>query len=376
MRNLPSVERLTNAIGGGLHRQTAIAAARLVIDERRRRILAGEPVELTDEALGGAAVAQAEQLRTSSLRAVINATGVILHTNLGRAPLAAAAAEAAAGAGRSYTNLEYDLKRGSRGGRQVHVEPLLKDLSGAEAAMAVNNNAAAVLVALAAVAGQGEVLVSRGQLVEIGGSFRIPEILQAAGARLVEVGTTNRTRLADYEQAIGPETSALLRVHQSNFRMTGFVEEVDLAAMCRLGKERGLPVIDDLGSGAVTPIKDEPALRASVTAGASVVCCSADKLLGGPQAGLLMGGAEAIERCRTHPLARAVRIDKMQLAALETTLRLHRENKGGSIPVVSMLSAFSSRAGSSRRVYGARDRRAGYCRRGILATGRWIPSRI
>ena len=339
LRRLPSVERLAEAIGEGVNRPTAIAAARLAIAERRRDILAAVPVELTDEALRAAAVAQAARLTESSLRDVINATGVILHTNLGRAPLAPEAAEAAARAASSYTNLEYDLKRGARGSRQAHVEPLLREISGAEAAMAVNNNAAAVLVALAALAGRGEVVVSRGQLVEIGGSFRVPDILAAAGVRLVEVGTTNRTRLADYEGAIGAQTAALLRVHQSNFRTIGFVEEVGLAALCRLGEERGLPVIDDLGSGAVEPIGDEPTLSASVASGASVVCCSADKLLGGPQAGLLAGSATAIERCRAHPLARAVRIDKMQLAALEATLRLHRDHEGQSTPVSLMLGA-------------------------------------
>lgn len=358
LRDLPSVERLAEAIGDQVGRPTAIAAARLAIEERRRDILAAGPAELSSEALRAAAVAQAARLGESSLRDVINATGVILHTNLGRAPLAPEAAQAAARAASSYTNLEYDLKRGTRGSRQAHVEPLLKEISGAQAAMAVNNNAAAVLLALTALAGHGEVLVSRGQLVEIGGSFRVPDILAAAGARLVEVGTTNRTRLADYEGAIGAQTAALLRVHPSNFRTIGFVEEVGIAALCQLGEKRGLPVIDDLGSGAVEPIGDEPTLGASVASGASVVCCSADKLLGGPQAGLLVGTAAAIESCRTHPLARAVRIDKMQLAALEATLRLHRDRGGNATPVTSMIGAegakLEARAGALAAQIGER----------------------
>ncbi len=321
-----------------LPRAVAVAAARLAIGDLRRRLLDGEEVDLSEVGLDNALRRCAADLLRSSLRPVINATGVILHTNLGRAPLAPAAAEAAALAGASYTNLEYDLDNGLRGSRQDHVEPVLVELSGAEAALAVNNNAAAVLLALAALAGQGEVVVSRGQLIEIGGSFRIPDILTQSGARLVEVGTTNRTRLSDYEQAIGPNTTALLRVHQSNFRLVGFSEDVAPAALSRLAAAKGLPMIDDLGSGALGLLQEEPTFRKSVEAGATVVCGSADKLLGGPQAGLLVGDSDAIRRCREHPLARAMRIDKMQLAALEATLRLHRLDEG-SVPVPAMLSA-------------------------------------
>ncbi len=323
----------------GLPRRLAVAAARIEIGELRRRLLGGESVDLSESRLDEALLTRARDLSKASLRPVINATGVILHTNLGRAPLAPEAAEAAALAGGAYTNLEYELDSGKRGSRQAHIEPALRELCGAEAALAVNNNAAAVLLALAAVAEGGEVVVSRGQLIEIGGSFRIPEILAQSGARLVEVGTTNRTRIADYERAIGPDTRVLLRVHQSNFRTVGFTEEVGLEELSRLGEKRGVAAIEDLGSGALSSIDDEPTLQASVGAGAAVVCCSADKLLGGPQAGLILGKAEAIKRCRNHPLARALRLDKMQLAALEVTLRLHRFNGSGAIPALAMLNA-------------------------------------
>lgn len=363
LRDLPSVEELAASLGGVPH-HLAVAAARGAIEAERARILAGEEEagegggagEPGAERLRAAAAARAAALARPSLRPAINATGVILHTNLGRAPLAGEAAEAAAAVARGYSNLEYDLEAGERGSRQVHVEALLRELSGAEAAMAVNNNAAAVLVALAATAAGREVVVSRGQLVEIGDSFRIPEILAQSGARLVEVGTTNRTRLADYEAAIGPGTAAILRVHQSNFRTVGFTEEVALADLCALARERGLAAIDDLGSGALGTVCDEPPLGAGVAAGADLVCASGDKLLGGPQAGILAGRREAVERCRAHPLARAVRIDKLQLAALEATLRLHRD-RPEAIPALAMLAApeqeLAARAAAMAEAIGA-----------------------
>ncbi len=229
--------------------------------------------------------------------------------------------------------------RGERGSRSDHVEPLLRELTGAEAAIAVNNNAAAVLLALAATAAGREVIVGRDQLVEIGGSFRIPEILALSGCELVEVGTTNRTRAADYEAAIGERTAALLRVHQSNFRTVGFTETPSVAELCELAAARELPVVDDLGSGALQPIGDEPLVAASVAAGAAITCFSADKLLGGPQAGILAGAAGAIAACRRHPLARALRIDKLQLAALEATLRLRRDRGPEVLPAAAMLDA-------------------------------------
>jgi L-seryl-tRNA(Ser) seleniumtransferase len=270
---------------------------------------------------------------------VINATGVVLHTNLGRAPLPPAAVERVAAVAAGYSNLEYDLETGRRGSRAVHLDALLREIGGAEAALAVNNNAAAVMLALAALAGDGEVIVSRGQLVEIGGSFRIPDILAQSGATLVEVGTTNRTRLADYEAAITDRTTAILRVHQSNFRIVGFTEEADAEALAGLAHGRGLAMVDDLGSGALEEVLGEPTVRAAVAAGADVVCCSGDKLLGGPQAGILLGRAEAIERCRSHPLARALRLDKMQIAALEATLRAHRDGGAAAVPALAMIGA-------------------------------------
>lgn len=338
LRQLPSVDALAARANGLVHR-LAVSAARLVIDDLRCRLLNGEVIDLSNSTLDELLLARAQDLSGPSLRPLINATGVVLHTNLGRAPLAPAAVEAVAAVAASYSNLEYDLESGGRGGRGQHVEPLLRELSGAEAALAVNNNAAAVLLALAALAGGGEVLIGRGQLIEIGGSFRIPDILAQSGAALVEIGTTNRTRLADYEAAIGERTAAILHVHQSNFRMVGFTEQPDPTALCRLAAERGIATIDDLGSGALEEVHGEPTLRGAVAAGADLVCCSADKLLGGPQAGILVGRAEAVERCRRHPLARALRLDKLQIAALEATLRLHRDEGAAALPVLAMIDA-------------------------------------
>ncbi|MGH2763394.1 MAG: L-seryl-tRNA(Sec) selenium transferase, partial [Thermoleophilaceae bacterium] len=324
----------------------AVAAARKAIEESRRAVLAGEPA--------ASPAARARELAAAevrpSLRRVLNATGVIVHTNLGRAPLPEEVVRAALEAAAGYSNLEYDLARGARGSRQVHVEGLLRELTGAEVALVVNNCAAAVLLAAAALAGGRELVVSRGQLVEIGGSFRIPEVVAQSGATLREVGTTNRTRLSDYSDGLGPDTGAILRAHQSNFRTVGFVEEVEIEALCSLG----VPVIDDVGSGvlaagipALGPAglatasgwAGEPGVRRSVTAGCAVVCFSGDKLLGGPQAGLVAGRRDAIERCRAHPLARALRIDKLSLAALEAVLRLHRDGRPEAVPVLRMLTA-------------------------------------
>jgi L-seryl-tRNA(Ser) seleniumtransferase len=259
---------------------------------------------------------------------VLNATGVVVHTNLGRAPLAAAAVERAAAVARGYSNLEYDLDAGVRGSRHTHLAAILAELTGAEDGMAVNNNAAAVMLALAALAGDREVPISRGELIEIGDGFRIPEVLAQSGARLVEVGSTNRTRIGDYAAVLGPGTGAILRVHQSNFRMVGFTEAPSLPELCALAAEHGIPVIDDLGSGQLIDLPDladEPTARSSVEAGAAVVCFSGDKLLGGPQGGVIVGTAAAVGRIRRHPLARAARIDKLSLAALEATLELYRD---------------------------------------------------
>jgi L-seryl-tRNA(Ser) seleniumtransferase len=353
LRRLPSVEELS-AVLGGIPHAIAVRAAREAIDAARERILAGEEVTGTgarpddSSALKGLA-SHARTLAAAamrpSFRRVVNATGVIVHTNLGRAPLAAAAAEAAAEAGAAYSNLEYDLAAGRRGSRQAHVESLLCELTGAEAALVVNNCAAAVLLAAAELAAGCDLVVSRGQLVEIGGSFRIPDVVAQSGARLVEVGTTNRTRLDDYRLALGAGTGAILRAHQSNFRTLGFVEDVRIEELCELGDSAGVPVIDDVGSGAlaegVPELADEPPVRRSVAAGCAVVCFSGDKLLGGPQAGLMVGRRTAIDRCRSHPLARAVRIDKLSLAALEATVSLYRDPRRvvGELPVLRMLTA-------------------------------------
>jgi L-seryl-tRNA(Ser) seleniumtransferase len=333
LSELPAVHELA-AVLDAPH-AVAVAAARRAIDEERARILAGQPAR---QGLADRAAEILAELQRPSPRRVLNATGIIVHTNLGRAPLASAARKAVARVAEGYSDLELDLESGARGQRHVHVERLLRDLAGAEAAFAVNNGAGAVLLAAAALAGPGRaVVVARGQLVEIGGGFRIPEVIAQSGARLIEVGTTNRTVLGDYERALSDEVGAILRVHQSNFRTVGFVNDVPIEALCELG----VPVIDDVGSGAVTEIEDEPALQRSVAAGAAIVCCSGDKLLGGPQAGLLIGRRDAVERARKHPLARALRIDKLSLAALQATLMLYRDPELArrEIPVLAMLSA-------------------------------------
>jgi len=339
LSGLPAVERLAAALDAP-HAE-AVGAARAVIAQRRAQLRSGAALPLEPDLLA-LARARVEAARRPSLRPVLNATGVILHTNLGRAPLAAPARAAVARAAEGYGSLELDLASGGRSTRQAHVEGLLRELTGAEAGLVVNNCAGATLLAAAALAGPGrEVVVSRGQLVEIGGGFRIPEVIAVSGARLVEVGTTNRTRLEDYRQALGPDTGAVLRAHPSNFRQLGFVSEVEIEALCGLG----VPVIDDVGSGVladdVPVLAEEPSVRRSVAAGAALVCFSGDKLLGGPQAGVLAGRAGAVAAATRHPLARALRIDKLSLAALEATLRLYRDPARArrEIPVLAALDA-------------------------------------
>jgi L-seryl-tRNA(Ser) seleniumtransferase len=343
LSELPAVHELAAALDAP--HPLAVKAARAAIDERRAGILAGEAHGADD--LTARAIGLLAEIERPSLRRVLNATGVIVHTNLGRAPLAAVAQQAVTAAAGGYSNLELDLHDGTRGSRQAHVEGLLTELTGAEAAIVVNNGAAAVLLATASLAGPGgSILVSRGQLVEIGGGFRIPEVIAQSGATLLEVGTTNRTRLSDYERAIaeaGPPASAILRVHPSNFRAVGFVEDVSIESLCGLG----VPVIDDVGSGVladtsgIPALGDEPPLKRSIRAGAVLVCCSGDKLLGGPQGGILIGQAGAIAKAREHALARALRIDKLSLAALEATLRLYRDPARArqEVPVLVMLDA-------------------------------------
>jgi L-seryl-tRNA(Ser) seleniumtransferase len=310
-----------------------------VLAARRAELLAGGGTLEAD--LPARARAWAAARERPSLRRVINATGVIVHTNLGRAPLAAAARDAVRAAALGYSNLEWDAATGARGSRHDHVAGLVGELTGAEDAIAVNNCAGAVLLAAAAIGGR--IAVSRGQLVEIGGGFRIPDVVAQAGATLVEVGTTNRTRRADYERAIDAGADAILRAHPSNFRQLGFVGEVEIEELCELG----VPVIDDVGSGVLADeldtLAEEPGVRRSVAAGAALVCFSGDKLLGGPQAGILAGRADAVAGARRHPLARALRLDKLGLAALEATLRLYLdpERARREIPVLAMLTAGS-----------------------------------
>ncbi len=329
LRELPSVDRLATAV------------ARAELQARRDEILNG--TDAGDDTTVDL-VARARARLKPHLRRVLNATGVVVHTNLGRAPLAAEAQAAVATAADGYCNLELDLASGARGSRHAHVQELLCELTGAQAAIVVNNCAAAVLLACAALAGGRDTVVSRGQLIEIGGGFRIPEILAVAGTRLVEVGTTNRTRRADYEAVLaagGARVGAILRAHPSNFRTVGFVAEVEIEELCGLG----VPVVDDVGSGVLTDdlelLAGEPPVRRSVGAGAALTVFSGDKLLGGPQAGMLVGTSAAVEACRRHPLARAVRIDKLSLAALEATLALHRDPAAArrAVPVLAMLEA-------------------------------------
>jgi L-seryl-tRNA(Ser) seleniumtransferase len=337
LRALPPVDALAAQVDAS--RPLALAAARAVLAARRAELLAGDAGDADLAARAREWVAARERPR---LRRVLNATGVIVHTNLGRAPLARTARDAVAAAAEGYSNLEWDAASGTRGSRHAHVAGLVCELTGAQDAIAVNNCAGAVLLAAAALAGPGrDVIVSRGQLVEIGGGFRVPDVVAQAGARLVEVGTTNRTRRADYDRAIGAATGAILRAHPSNFRQLGFVQEVEIEELCELG----VPVIDDVGSGALADdlavLADEPPVRRSVAAGAALVCFSGDKLLGGPQAGILAGRGEAVAAARAHPLARALRLDKLGLAALEATLRLYLdpERARAEIPVLAMLTA-------------------------------------
>ncbi len=341
LRELPSVDALLRRddIAGLVEvhgRERVVAALRDALQEARA---AGEarPADRL------AAAASAALSRPPSLRRVVNATGVIVHTNLGRAPLAEEAVRRASEVAAGYSNLEYDLAGGRRGSRHRHLSGLLAELTGADDGLAVNNNAAAVLLCLAAVAAGGEVVISRGELIEIGDGFRIPDILRQSAATLIEVGTTNRTKLADYVSVLRPETRAILRVHQSNFRMVGFTESPSTAELAAAAAAHGIPLIDDLGSGQLTDLPsliDEPTARSSLEAGSALVCFSGDKLLGGPQAGVIVGTADQVERVRRHPLARALRIDKLSLAALEATLELHRDpaRAAARIPVLRMAS--------------------------------------
>jgi L-seryl-tRNA(Ser) seleniumtransferase len=348
LRNLPSVDRLLQheAVAALVERwghELIVEAARETLDAARQAIQEGQACPSTEVLAQRVGERLAARLRPT-LRPAINATGVIIHTNLGRAPLSAEARAAMDAVALSYSNLEYDLDAGRRGSRYVHAEELLCRLTGAEAALVVNNNAAAVLLVLMALARDREVIISRGQLVEIGGGFRIPDVMRQSGARLVEVGTTNRTYVRDYEAAITENTAALMRVHRSNFRLMGFVHEPDLVEMVGLAGEQGLLVFDDLGSGTLLDtqpygLAHEPTMQESVAARASLVSCSGDKLLGGPQAGIILGSADLIAHLKEFPLTRALRVDKTTLAGLQATLRHYLLGEATEkVPVWRMIS--------------------------------------
>ena len=351
LRHLPKVQTLlesqhAQALTAKMPRQVVLDAVRAELEMLRQRVLAGEAAPPFSDANIWAAVAKRlgdKDLRR--LQRVINATGIVIHTNMGRAPMADAAVEAVLAVAGHYSNLELDLATGKRGGRGGQIEELLQMLTGAEAALVVNNNAAAVLLALSTVAAGGEVIISRGELVEIGGGFRVPDVIVQCGGKLVEVGTTNKTRLSDYANAITADTKVLLKVHASNYKIIGFTSETSVAELSALGQERGLLTMNDLGSGALVDLTryglpPEPTASETLKAGADVVMVSGDKLLGGPQCGIILGKSEPIGRMAANPLFRAFRADKMTLAALEATLRLYldKENLTKTVPVLHMLS--------------------------------------
>ena len=347
-RNLPGVGSLLEApelapLLERESRQTVTNAVRAAIARVRDGSL---PAPASVAAWSDLVNSELAGITRPSLRSVINATGVVLHTNLGRAPLAAAAVRAIDETAKGFCNLEYDLNEGARGSRYDHCVSLLRELTGCEDALVVNNCAAALILAVDTFARDRDVLISRGELVEIGGSFRIPDIMRRGGARLVEVGTTNRTHLADYESAITSDTGAIIKVHRSNFAISGFTAEVPADQLAALGRQRGVPVVHDLGSGLLIELDDaglrgEPTVSDALRAGSDVVAFSGDKLLGGPQAGVLLGGTDAIERMRANPLARALRVDKLTIAALGATLALYRDPAVArrEIPVLAMLTA-------------------------------------
>ena len=350
LRKIPKVDILSQSpalkdLWETYGEKAVVEAVRQVIAALRQEILVGHRTEMpAEDVLWSQIREQAVRNALPSLRTVINGTGIILHTNLGRACLSKKAAQAAADTARRYSNLEYDIPNGQRGSRYVHVESQLCRLTGAESALIVNNNAAAVLLVLSALTQGGQVIVSRGELVEIGGSFRVPEIMEACGAQLKEVGATNKTHLSDYERAIGSETKALMKVHTSNYRIVGFSETPTLSDLVELGHVHGLPVLEDLGSGCLVTlsgygIHDEPSVQDSLKAGVDIVSFSGDKLLGGPQAGIILGKQTYIDKLKKHPLTRAMRVDKMTLAALEATLTSYESGRPEEIPVLNMLSA-------------------------------------
>ncbi len=360
LRLIPSVDALLQRPGvAALERQYGVRAVRGAVrgaaEDVRAGVLAGA-ILLTDAEEAAARVEAGAAARLAmdfggSLRPVINATGVVLHTNLGRAPLAAAALDRVAAAARGYSNLEYDVAAGARGSRAVHAESLLTSLTGAEAAAIVNNNAAAVLLALAALARGREAIISRGELIEIGAGFRVPDVMAESGATLREVGTTNRTRVADYTAAAGAKTALVLRVHPSNFRIDGFTERPALPALAAATHALGIPIVEDLGSGQLADdLPGEPSVTASIRAGVDLVCFSGDKLLGGPQAGILVGRRALVDQVRRHPLMRALRVDKLTYAALEGTLLEYLAGRARqTVPAVRMLHLDAGAIGARAR---------------------------
>lgn len=349
LRQIPKVDELMKqplllSLCESVPSQTVTQAVRQVLEDLRKDILSGKIEEMPSvEALCAGIVSDASRQAEPSLKKVINATGIILHTNLGRACISARAAAAAQEVAQSYSTLEYNLQAGRRGTRYSHVESLLCKLTGAESALVVNNNAAAVLLILSDMAQGGQVITSRGELVEIGGSFRVPDIMEACGAELKEVGTTNKTHLWDYDRAINEKTRALMKVHTSNYRIVGFSETPTLPELAELAHSRGLPVIEDLGSGCLVDLQQfgiygEPTVQDSVRAGVDVVSFSGDKLLGGPQAGIIVGKKAIVDKLKKHPLTRAMRVDKMTLAALEATLRSYEIGAYNEIPTIAMLA--------------------------------------
>ena len=359
LRRLPSVDRLLQGEAASrwvaaLGRDLVVEACREALEAERRRVLSGEAYA-GEEALWADVVARLQATVQPTLRPVINASGVVIQTNLGRSPLSEATLDAMRRAGEGYSNLEYDLAAGERGSRYVHAEALLTRLTGAEAGLLVNNNAGAVLLALSALARGREVIISRGQLVEIGGGFRIPDVMAQSGARLVEVGTTNRTYASDYRAAITDETAALMRVHSSNFRVIGFTHQPTLDELVALAHERGLPLIDDLGSGTLLDtapygLAHEPTVQESVAAGADVVTFSGDKLLGGPQAGIIVGRADLVAQLRRHPLTRALRVDKTTIAGIQANLLHYVKGEATrEVPIWRMIAATADEVAARAR---------------------------
>jgi len=370
-RQIPSVDGLLSRpelreMASRAGRAWVTDTTRSVLAELRKKLVAprgGEVVALGVPEIAARIISEVERRMSPSLAPVINATGVVLHTNLGRAPISVQAVEHLREAATRYSNLEYDLPSGKRGKRDVHTSGMLAKLAGAEAAVVVNNNAAGIFLVLSTLAKGAEVIVSRGELIEIGDGFRIPDILAESGAILREVGTTNRTRISDYERAINERTRLLLRVHRSNFRISGFTEQASLESLAALGRKFRIPVLDDLGSGCVVDLSAngvaEPVMRASFQAGASMVAFSGDKLLGGPQAGIIAGKKNLIERVRRNPMFRALRVDKLTIAVLEVTLRAYLRGQWDEIPALRMIRLGAEEIGARAAVFVESLRAAG-----------------